>query len=635
MIADRRAMRALRSEYRWYSRGVLVCLVGAAAAGTVLYRRVAGEGAAGEALGVSHRAARGRGAGRKGRGRARPHRDTRARRKLTPATAARSNPTTQNPGARHLLENYPNEPFGEERLDDGAVALYIFGMLYTFLALALVCDSFFVPALEVIVEKIDMSYDVAGATFMAAGGSAPELFTSFIGTFVSESDVGVGTIVGSAVFNVLFVIGMVAITSRNTPQRERRKASMQGHEKAHENKDDGTPLKLTWWPLARDSVFYAIFLGLLAFFFWDQNIKWWEAAVLFFLYFVYCGAMVFNEELGEVVRGLLSLERNPAIPTDEDRQKLGEMGDAFSGGVLDVMFKYANKPKKRFRAGVRKVITNRGKLKMAAAAMAASDAAAAGSGASEPSGDGGDGSGGEASPDANSSSATDLETVELAENGSAAAADDGQTEEDRTAPPANLESFEPFTLPERWRARALWAFLWPIAGPVYLTTPDVTKPRWRNWYPLSFIMSILWIGVHSYLMVWWATVVGDVFGIPDAVMGVSVLAAGTSVPDLITSVLVAQRGYGDMAVSSSIGSNIFDVAVGLPLPWLMYCIINNESLDVGSDGLVVSVCILLGMSVVVILSIYAFAWKLTKGLGYFMVSLYFVFLTASILLEVL
>ncbi|CAG7816355.1 unnamed protein product, partial [Allacma fusca] len=38
--------------------------------------------------------------------------------------------------------------------------------------------------------------DVAGATFMAAGGSAPELFTSVIGVFISHDDVGIGTIVG-------------------------------------------------------------------------------------------------------------------------------------------------------------------------------------------------------------------------------------------------------------------------------------------------------------------------------------------------------------------------------------------------------------------------------------------------------
>lgn len=73
---------------------------------------------------------------------------------------------------------------------------------------------------------------------MAGGGSAPELATSFIGTFLSNGSVGFSTIVGSAVFNVLFVIGMCAMYSKGLE-----------------------PLKLTWWPLARDCTFYCVALG--------------------------------------------------------------------------------------------------------------------------------------------------------------------------------------------------------------------------------------------------------------------------------------------------------------------------------------------------------------------------------------
>ena len=63
-------------------------------------------------------------------------------------------------------------------------------------------------------ERWEITEDVAGATFMAAGGSAPELFTSIMGVYVAKSDVGFGTIVGSAVFNVLFVIGLCAIFAK-------------------------------------------------------------------------------------------------------------------------------------------------------------------------------------------------------------------------------------------------------------------------------------------------------------------------------------------------------------------------------------------------------------------------------------
>jgi Ca2+/Na+ antiporter len=46
-----------------------------------------------------------------------------------------------------------------------------YALRYSFLALAIVCDEFFVPSLEEIAEKLQLSDDVAGATFMAAGGS--------------------------------------------------------------------------------------------------------------------------------------------------------------------------------------------------------------------------------------------------------------------------------------------------------------------------------------------------------------------------------------------------------------------------------------------------------------------------------
>lgn len=59
-------------------------------------------------------------------------------------------------------------------------------------------------------------------------------------------------------------------------------------------------------------------------------------------------------------------------------------------------------------------------------------------------------------------------------------------------------------------------------------------------------------------------------------MGLTFLAAGTSIPDLITSVLVARKGFGDMAVSSSIGSNMFDVTIGYVCNFRHFCATAQE-----------------------------------------------------------
>ena len=66
-------------------------------------------------------------------------------------------------------------------------------------------------------------------------------------------------------------------------------------------------------------------------------------------------------------------------------------------------------------------------------------------------------------------------------------------------------------------------------------------------------------------MVWMAEVIGLMIGLSTAIMGLTFLAAGTSIPDLITSVIVARKGFGDMAVSSSIGECRFVTEETKPL----------------------------------------------------------------------
>ena len=57
---------------------------------------------------------------------------------------------------------FPPELFTPEQIKNGAVGFYILGVIYMFVALAIVCDEFFVPSLDVIIEKIGCSEDVAG-----------------------------------------------------------------------------------------------------------------------------------------------------------------------------------------------------------------------------------------------------------------------------------------------------------------------------------------------------------------------------------------------------------------------------------------------------------------------------------------
>ena len=93
---------------------------------------------------------------------------------------------------------FPEDLIGNKWRGRGLVLLHLAVVCYMFYSLALVCERYFMPSLEEFAQRLELSEDVAGATLMSAGSSAPELFTAILGVFVAKGDVGTGAIVGSA-----------------------------------------------------------------------------------------------------------------------------------------------------------------------------------------------------------------------------------------------------------------------------------------------------------------------------------------------------------------------------------------------------------------------------------------------------
>jgi len=85
-----------------------------------------------------------------------------------------------------------------------------------------------------------------------------------------------------------------------------------------------------------------------------------------------------------------------------------------------------------------------------------------------------------------------------------------------------------------------------------------------------------------------------------------------------------------MAVSSSIGSNIFDILMGLPIPWLVAMAYKGRPVLVGADGIGISIGILLFMLVAVIAIIALSGWKLSKRLAIAMMLLYAIFIAQDL-----
>ena len=126
--------------------------------------------------------------------------------------------------------------------------LYVIIILYSFLGLAIICDNYFCESLTLISAALGLSDDVAGATFMAAGSSAPELFTSLVTVLITGGSEGLGTITGSAIFNMMVIVGVTALASCS---------------------DDEAKLRVWWYPLMRDCLMYVISIVLMFIFMLD------------------------------------------------------------------------------------------------------------------------------------------------------------------------------------------------------------------------------------------------------------------------------------------------------------------------------------------------------------------------------
>ncbi|EDV58395.1 sodium/potassium/calcium exchanger Nckx30C isoform X5 [Drosophila erecta] len=531
---------------------------------------------------------------------------------------------------------FPKDLFTKEQLENGAVILHIIGVIYMFVALAIVCDEFFVPSLDVIIEKLGITDDVAGATFMAAGGSAPELFTSVIGVFVSFDDVGIGTIVGSAVFNILFVIGMCALFSK-------------------------TVLSLTWWPLFRDCSFYSISLLVLIYFFRDNRIFWWEALILFTIYIGYVAFMKWNVQVETCVKKMITKNKVTRVRSTDQLMPAGNAANSSETSMAtqpggSVTSRAASETRSgppgssnagatgnssggggtsgstqtgaKFRHGLLQLMIHTidplhdGKVDEKATQLHAIASLKVLLDATKPQRGG-------ATTSAANHVKINLKETTLADR------PNGNIDTTLDSAPEIEDEPEPLSMawPDTARKRLTYVLVAPLLVPMWLTLPDTRTPRGKRFFPVTFIGSIVWIAAFSYLMVWWANVAGDTARIPPEVMGLTFLAAGTSIPDLITSVIVARKGFGDMAVSSSVGSNIFDVTVGLPIPWLLYGIIYGAPVEVNSVGMVCSITILFMMLVFVVMSIACFRWRMNKGLGFTMFLLYFAFVAVSLMFE--
>lgn len=331
--------------------------------------------------------------------------------------------------------------------------------------LAIITEEFFIISLDEVANKLGMPNDVAGASLMAIGSSAPELGIATFAVILggSHADVGIGTIVGSAVFNILVITGASALVAGS--------------------------LSIRAGSVERDVAFYLAAVALLLIAFWDGRVVLWEALAFLVAYIIYL-----------IILWQWS-KRNPDVDEKMTHHMVEELDEETSvlhpiNRLIITVFRFiARDPEKQY----------------------------------------------------------------------------------------------------------VWAMVVSIAA----------------------IFGI------SFILVEAAVIFADAIGLPPVVVSLTLLAAGTSAPDLIASVEVASEGRGSMAVANAVGSNIFDVLIGLSIPWLLLMALGTPVVDVGTSGLITSVFVLCGTVFLLYIFLYTDR-KFTRLEGIFLIITYVAYVVYSI-----
>lgn len=86
---------------------------------------------------------------------------------------------------------------------------------------------------------------------------------------------------------------------------------------------------------------------------------------------------------------------------------------------------------------------------------------------------------------------------------------------------------------------------------------------------LLFVLGLVALMVSSRILVWGATNVAVAFGVSDLIIGLTIVALGTSLPELAASITSALKKEHDIAIGNIIGSNIYNILAVLSMPGLI------------------------------------------------------------------
>lgn len=498
------------------------------------------------------------------------------------------------------------------------IAVLCAWLVVLFYVLALITDEYFVPVLETITEKLNLPHHLAGITFLAFGNGAPDIFAAIAAAGDGSDDMMFGALAGAGMFITTVIIAAVGLAQPFTVHRR---------------------------PFIRDLAFYFFCTAWLGVVLLQKQITLFTSIAFIAYYFVYVAVVV-------VARWIYQGQKARAIARGELL-----VPSAGAGGVAALTPPQGHDPDEEEPAGL-------SSLQQEARRLLKTDA-------------------------------VDLEDLEdfwyLHQskalfpgnaNGTAESShvlerlaqylgwDDAGLVDKFLFPARALASIAAdLTCPlyrkdeeysRGWAAVqlvfgslfAVWAMgleqtevgaelvLWQVvlmvtsvaAAGLFATTRDGKLPALNPaLVTLAFLSSVLWIYLIADELVAVLKTLGIILDINRVILGLTILAWGNSVPDLVANYLVAKNGYPLLAMAACFGGPLMNQALGVGVS-MLFKTLDGKPYAIDYD--VNTIILFIGLGLSLLASAVYFPlnkWTSSKPYCYAMCALYAVFLVASII----
>eukprot|EP00873_Tetraselmis_striata_P025106 jgi/Tetstr1/445370/TSEL_033168.t1 len=184
----------------------------------------------------------------------------------------------------------------------------------------------------------------------------------------------------------------------------------------------------------------------------------------------------------------------------------------------------------------------------------------------------------------------------------------------------------------KWpQGQGVVAKLWFVVSFPLNALMSLTMFHQPELYLVTIVSAMAWLALLAYMLDWSASRVGCYLHIDDELIGMTVVAIGTSLPNVFAAVSAGAKGQVETSISQAFGSNIFDILVAFALPYTIQCGMQGwqpipiAAGNVSRDGMIDA-----GVLLVYVLLLCYTRMRLTRVQGFLCLGMYALYLVYEV-----